>query len=179
MSIVKRWFRPALFVLCVACVLAVPAGAAAIKYQLTISNATVQLGSQTYAGVPVTFTFVGDDTNVVSGTVATGIPTVPTLGYSAIYQGVSSVTIGASGAVLASAVFAPNQVVLSVDHLNGGVGFGFVPGGIGVSGFDVSQLQPIYPGGISNYQGFSGVTQTPPGWMGYDLTLAYAESHTN
>jgi len=32
--------------------------------------------------------------------------------------------------------------------------------------------------GISDYDSFPGVVETPRGWNGYDLTLAYAQSHT-
>ena len=66
-----------------------------------------------------------------------------------------------------------------MDHNHEGVGFGFVAGGVGSAGFDVRQLQPIYPAGISDTASFSGVTQTPTGWLDYDLTFAYAQSHTN
>jgi hypothetical protein len=156
----------------------VPAGAAPIMYQLTIPRATTHIGSQTYANVRVTFTFVGDDTNVVSGAAPSGIPGVPDIQYSAIYQGVASVTIGVPAPVLASAFFSPNQIVLTVDHNNEGIGFGFVPGGVGPTGFDVTQLQPIYPASITDYGVFPGVTQTHTGWKGYDLTLAYAKNHT-
>jgi hypothetical protein len=69
---------------------------AGIKYQLMIPNATVQLGSQSYTNVQVMFTFVGDDSNVFSGTIPD--PALPAvLTYSAIYQGVASVTIISSG----------------------------------------------------------------------------------
>jgi hypothetical protein len=181
MSLVQRWWfrRVTLFGLCAAWGWAVPAGAAPIRYQLTIPNATAHLGSQTYANVRVTFTFVGDETNVVSGAAPSGIPGVPDIQYSAIYQGVASVTVGGPAPVLASAFFSPNQIVLTVDHNNEGIGFGFVPGGVGASGLDATQLQPIYPGSITDYGIFPGVTQTPPGWKGYDLTLAYPKSHTN
>jgi hypothetical protein len=181
MSLVQRWRvrLVTLFGLWGAWGLAAPASASPIKYQLIIPNATAHFGSQTYANVHVTFTFVGDDTNVVSGTTSAGIPGVPDISYSAIYQGVASVTVGGPAPVLASAFFSPNQIVVTVDHNNEGVGFGFVPGGVGASGFDVTQLQPIYPGSISDYQTFPGFTQTPPGWKGYDLTLAYPKNHTN
>lgn len=158
--------------------MAAEASAAPIKYQLSIPNASVQLGAQLHSNVPVTFTLVSDDTKVVSGTTPSGIPGVD-IGYSVIYQGVASVSIGAPGPAQTTAYFSPNVIVVNIDHRNSGIGFGFVPGGVGSAGFDVTQLQPIYPGALSNYATFTGVTQTPPGWSGYDLTFAYAQSHTN
>jgi hypothetical protein len=172
-SFVHGWrFRlVTLFALCGVWRLALPAEAAGIRYQLTVPSATVHIGSQDYTNAQVTFTFIGDDANVVSGTLPGGLT------YSAIYKGCASVTVVGPAPVLVSAVFTPNQIVVSVDHRHEGVGFGFVPGGIGASGFDVTQLQPIYPGGISDTAVLPG--QTPSGWIGYDLTLAYAQSHTN
>jgi hypothetical protein len=179
MSVVQRWwFRlVTLFALCGACGLAVPADASGIKYQLMIPSATVHFGSQTYTGAHVTFTFVGDDSNVVSGTTPSGIPGVPDISYSALYQGCASLTAAGPPPLLVNAVVTSYQIVVTVDHNNEGVGFGFLPSGLGASGFDVTQLQPIYPAAISDDALFAG--QTPPGWKGYDLTLAYAESHTN
>ena len=160
------------------CVLTTLASAAPIKYQLTIPNAVVQLGTQVYSNVPVTFTLISDDTKVVSGTTPSGIPGVD-IAYSVIYQGSASVSIGAAGPAQVTANFSPNVLVLNIDHRNEGIGFGFVPNGVGSGGFDVTQLQPIYPGAISDYAIFSGVTQTQTGWRSYDLTLGYAQSHTN
>ena len=154
-----------------------PAHAAPIRYQLTIQRAFINLGPMPYSNVSLTFTFTGDDSDVISGTVPSGVAGVPDISYSVIYKGVASVTIGAPTPI--TATFAPNQIVISIDHSNEGIGFGSVPGGVGSSGFDVTQLQPLYPAAISNYAQFSGVTQTPPGWMNYDLTLAYAKNHTN
>jgi len=171
-AVQKRRSRLILFLFCSACWLAVRAGAEPIKYQLTVPVATVQIGSQTYSGDQVVFTFTGDDTNVFSGSIPDGPGSILT--YAAIYQGDASVTVIGSGGVLASAIFAPNQIVVSIDHRNEGVGFGFVPGGIGASGFDVMQLQPLYPAGISNYNVFPG--STTDNWAAYDLTLAYARS---
>ena len=175
----RNWLRGAAWFSGVgACLLATTAWAAPIKYQLSIPNAFVQLGAQQYSNVPITFTLISDDKNVVSGTTPSGIPGID-IKYSAIYQGVASVTIGTAGPAQTTANFSPNVVVLSVDHNNEGIGFGFVPGGVGSTGFDVTQLQPIYPGAITDYAVFSGVSQTPPGWKDYDLTFAYAQSHTN
>lgn len=94
-------------------------------------------------------------------------------------QGVASVTVSDSGGVLASAVFAANQIVVSVDHLNTGVGFGVVPGGIGASGFDVTQLQPLYPAAVGGNPYYSGVGTVSCCWTGYDLTLAYARNNAS
>lgn len=171
-SVQKRHSRLMLFLVCAVFGLAVRAGAESIKYELTIPTAPVQIGSQTYADDQVVFTFTGDDINVVSGSIPDGPGSILT--YSAIYQGDASVTVKGPGGVLASADFAANQIVVSIDHRNQGVGFGFVPGGIGASGFDVTQLQPLYPAAISNYNVFPGSTSDY--WAGYDLTLAYAQA---
>jgi hypothetical protein len=169
-----------LFTLVVSCgigSLAAPAVASPIKYQLSIPTATVQLGSQSFTNVGVTFTFIGDDANAFPGSTPSGIPGVPDLTYSAIYQGVASVTINGPGPAQQTAYFLPNQIVVSIDHANEGVGFGFVAGGVGPSGLDATKLEPIYPGAISDRAIFSGQTHT--GWIGYDLTFAYAMNHTN
>lgn len=151
--------------------------AAPIRYQLTVPGAFINLGPIPYSNVSLTFTFTGDDADVISGTAPSGIPGVPNINYSIIYKGVATVTIGAPTPI--TAVFAPNQIVISIDHSNEGIGFGLIPGGVGPSGFDVTQLQPLYPAAISNYAQFTGITQTPFGWMNYDLTLAYAKNNTN
>jgi len=153
------------------------APAAPIRYQLTVSRAFINLGPMPYSNVSLVFTFTGDDSDVISGTVPSGIAGVPDISYSAIYKGVASVTIGVPTPI--TAVFAANQIVISIDHNNEGIGFGLIPGGVGPSGFEVTQLQPLYPAAISNYAQFTGITQTPPGWMNYDLTLAYARNNTN
>ena len=80
------------------CLMAAPCAAAPIKYELVIPNASVQLGTRLYANVPVTFTFVGDDKNAFSGATPSDVPNRD-LKYSAIYQGVASVTIGGPGPV--------------------------------------------------------------------------------
>ena len=53
---------------------------------------------------PGTFTFVGDDTNVISGTTPSGIVGIPDISYSAIYQGVASVTVTGPAGVLTSEI---------------------------------------------------------------------------
>jgi hypothetical protein len=156
-----------------ACSLSVRAGAEPIKYQLSIPTATVSLGSDTFTDSQVVFTFIGDDSDVFFGSIPDGPGSVLT--YSAIYQGDASVAVYGPGGLLASANFAPNQIVVSIDHRNQGVGFGFVPGGIGPSGFDVDVFQPLYPGTISNYAVFPG--STLENWSQYDLTLAYARAN--
>jgi hypothetical protein len=161
---------------CTALALAFPAHAAPIRYQLTIPSAFINIGSTPYANVRLVFTFTGDDADVISGTTPSGIPGVD-ISYSAIYKGVASVVVSGPPPVQATAVFAPNQIVVTIDHNSQGIGFGLVPGGIGPAGFDVTLLQPIYPAGISDYAMFPG--QTQGGWMNYDLTLGYARSHTN
>jgi hypothetical protein len=166
-----------LLVSCAIGSLAVPAGASPIKYQVSIPTAAVQLGSQSFTNVGVILTFIGDDANAFPGSTPSGIPGVPDLTYSAIYKGVSSVTINGPGPAQTTAYFLPNQIVVSVDHANEGVGFGFVAGGVGASGLDATRLEPIYPGGISDRAIFSGQTHT--GWIGYDLTFAYAMNHSN
>jgi hypothetical protein len=168
----RLWVTLRLFALCGA--LAASASASPIKYQLKVPNATVHIGAQTYANFPVTFTFVGDDANAVTGTVVIGGTSII---YSAIYQGVASVEVNSGpGGSLATAVFAPNQIVVSADHNNQGFGFGLVPGGIGPAGFDVTQLQPLYPAGVSIYAFFSG--ESLSNLYGYDLTLNYARNNT-
>jgi hypothetical protein len=154
--------------------LAATAGASAIKYQLKVPNATVHMGAQTYANFPVTFTFVADDSTAVTGLVLIGGNNIL---YSANFQGTASVDVNSGpGGSLATAVFAPNQIVVSVDHNNQGVEFGLVPSGIGPAGFDVTQLQPLYPAGVSVHAFFNG--ETVSNWYGYDLTLAYARNNT-
>jgi hypothetical protein len=176
----KYWSRQTCLPgICAALLLALSAHAAPIRYQLTIPTAFINLGPTPYSNVRLVFTFTGDDSDVISGTTPSGIPGVPDISYSAIYKGVASVTVGGPAPVLTTAVFAPNQIVVNIDHNNEGIGFGLVPGGVGPSGFDVTQLQPIYPVAISNYAQFAGYTQTPAGWMNYDLTLAYARNNTN
>lgn len=168
----RLWVTLRLFALCGA--LAASASASPIKYQLKVPNATVHIGAQTYANFPVTFAFVGDDANAVTGMVVIGGRSII---YSAIYQGVASVEVNSGpGGSLATAVFAPNQIVVSADHNNQGFGFGLVPGGIGPAGFDVTQLQPLYPAGVSIYAFFNG--ESLSNLYGYDLTLNYARNNT-
>jgi hypothetical protein len=166
------------------------AGAAPIEYTLTLPASilpTVTLGGTAYVGDQVEFTFVGDDRNVIHGSAPAGSFTIP---YAAIYQGTGGIVISNGSQILANVQVAPNQFVVNADLSNVGYGFGFVPGGIGPSGFDVSQLQSIYPAGISN-RGETGTTPTVTqyGYTGadpatrsfdpYDLTLASAMSLTS
>jgi hypothetical protein len=126
------------------------ARAAPIEYSLTIPNATAHLGTQTYSNATVIFDFFGDDANVISESVPSGILTIPPIEYAANYKGAATVEILSGNAMLANATFLPKQIVATSDEHNGGVGFGYVAGGVG-SSFNVGQLQPLYPAGISNY----------------------------
>src|SRR5690348_11798195 len=113
MIVEKRFSRLTIFVLCAGLGWAARAGAEPIEYQLLLPNATMQLGSQTYTGDQVQFTFIGDDANVISGSISDGPSSILT--YSAIYQGTASVSImDAGGNVLANATFDPNQIVVSI-----------------------------------------------------------------
>ena len=148
------------------------AQAAPVEYTLTLPYADVVIGDTNYAynNYSTKFIFDGDDSNVVTALFPTG-PSSNLL-FSAIYQGSAKVEILNGTQVVASAVFAPNQVVVSADSENGGLGFGFVPGGIGASGFDPTLLQPLYPGSITNYgRGSFGYDQN------YNLTLAFAAAN--
>ncbi len=141
--------------------------AAAVEYTLTVPYADVVLGGTNYAynGYWTRFIFDGDDANVVN---ANGLG----VAFSAIFQGTAGVQILNHGSVVTTAVFAPNQIVVTADRSNGGLGFGFVPGGVGATGLDIGQLQPLYPMSISNYGrgAFGYDTQ-------YNLTLAFATAH--
>jgi hypothetical protein len=153
-------------------VLGFAAHASPIEYTLTVPYADVVLGGTNYAynNYSTRFVFDGDDSNVIHQT----LQVTPTFGlmFAAIYQGTASVQILNGSTVVASATFLPNQVVVSADINNGGLGFGFVPGGIGPSGLDVATLQPLYPMSITNYgRGSFGYAQT------YDLTLAFATAN--
>jgi hypothetical protein len=145
----------------------VAAHASPVEYTLTVPYADVVIGSTNYSynTYSTRFVFDGDDANVFRAS-------VPFVAFAAIYQGTSKVEILNGSTVIASATFLPNQVVVSADLSNGGLGFGFVPGGIGASGFDVAQFQPLYPMSITNYgRGSFGYDQN------YDLTLAFAQAN--
>jgi hypothetical protein len=145
---------------------ALAAEASPIQYTLTVPYADVVLGGTSYAyqNYSTRFVFVGDDSNVIHSLLAG-----PNILFAAIYQGTASVQILDGSNVIANATFLPNQIVVSADLNNGGLGFGFVPGGIPASGLDVAQLQPLYPMSITNYgRGSFGYDNN------YDLTLAFA-----
>ena len=149
-----------------ACAAVGVAQASPIEYTLTVPYADVVLGGTSYAysGYSTRFIFDGDDADVFTATVP--------LAFAAIYQGTARVQILDGSTVLTTAVFAPNQIVVSSDIRNGGLGFGFVPGGIGAGGFDVSLLQPVYPMSITNYGHGSFGYDTA-----YDLTLGFAAAN--
>ena len=124
----------------------------------------VTLGANTYTGDTVLLAFTGDDANVHHGTVP--------LRFSEIHQGSASISILNGANVIASANILPGQIVVNADHNNSGFGFGFVPGGVGPGGLDLSTFQPVYPAAISPT--FVGGPAPDPN---YDLTLAYAAAH--
>jgi MYXO-CTERM domain-containing protein len=149
--------------------LGLTAHASPVEYALTVPYADVVLGGTNYAynNYSTRFVFDGDDSNVIHQI----LQVTPTFGllFAAIYQGTARVQILNGSTVVASASFLPNQIVVSADINNGGLGFGFVPGGIGPSGLDVATLQPLYPMSITSYgRGSFGYDQT------FDLTLAFA-----
>jgi len=173
-SIVRRATRLAAAALVVAFV--APARAVPVEYTLTFATSflnptnntlytmDVGLGANVYSGATVRLSFVGDDQDVHSG----GSP----LSFSEIDHGTATVTVLDGSRVLQTATFASGQVVVTADHPNSGFGFGFVPGGIGASGFDPALLQAAYPAAISPT--FVG---DPSPDASFDLTVAYVLAH--
>ena len=159
--------------------LATPGSATPIQYTMTFGTdfvnpsinerATIDvvIGSNSYDGLTTPYTiqltFTGDDSNVISA--------FSPVAFSAIDQGVATVTVLNGTQVLQTATFLPNQVVVTADNSNDGFGFGFVPGGVGAGGFDPSTVQPVYPAAISpTFVGGPAPDQF------YNLTLAYAQA---
>jgi hypothetical protein len=134
-----------------------------VRYTMTIPAATVQLGTASFDSVTVKLTFIGDDANVVLGSIPNGFG--GTLSFAANYKGVSSVALFNGSTQVAAATFAANQLAVSSDFSNGGFGFGYMPSGV----FDVTTFQPLYPGGISPNP--TPANFTPTVSFGYDLTL--------
>jgi hypothetical protein len=170
---------------CASALIAQSAAASPIEYMLTIPTSTsaiesaVTLGGQTYVNDTVRFTFIGDDANVLSGCMPQsngGGGCDPT--YQVIYVGSASVAISSGSTVLKQATFLPNQIFVSHDQNNQGFGFGFLPTGIAAGGFAASNIQPLYPAGISGYAQFNTVPAPTDGnWtFNYHLTLASAAS---
>lgn len=92
--------------------------------------------SCTYDNDSARFVFDGGDSDVV-------VPSVLFFAVAAIQQGTVKVEVPDGTSVVAGARFLPNQSVVSAGMSNGGLGCGFVPGGIGASGLGVSRLHHL------------------------------------
>jgi len=113
-------------------------GSSALAVPITYTGFTItdgKIGTQAFHNARVILTFVSDTANVQLTTIQ---------GIAVAYNSTGTARVNIVGDKLnIQANFAPNQIFISLDQVNGGVGFGsFAPDG---------SLQPVYPLGVGKW----------------------------
>jgi hypothetical protein len=133
----KRWLMSAMMMIG-----AVPCGAAPMVYQSTVVT-DVKLAGHMYHNATLTLAFLGDSNDTVLVLDQNGQPLVSGAEYCNgpgyfywLPKGKASLVLQSRGRTH-RANFLPNQIFVSLDTCNGGIGFGSYTGPNG--------LEPVYP----------------------------------